>query len=163
MSSDKVLQGQEVEILQVGVIVKDLNKTVEFLTQLGLGPFEQFIGEHSAAKVKGEKSAYTVATAGSQQGAVQLELIEHRRGKTIQKDFIDTKGEGIHHILFKVKNLDTSIKKFSEQGVEVLQEDRFVGGGGMAYMATDKIGGIVFELVQLPENYDPVKGLTYQD
>ena len=158
-----VLQDAEVEILQVGVIVKDLNRTVEFLSQLGLGPFDCFMGSHSAAKVKGERSAYTVATAGSQQGAVQLELIEYQSGKTIQKEFLDEKGEGIHHILFKVNNLDASIERFAQKGVEVLQEDRFVGGGGMAYMGTDKIGGIVFELVQLPDNYDPSQGLTYKN
>ena len=39
MAEEKVLEGKETHIVHVGVIVKDLEKTVEFLTSLGFGPF----------------------------------------------------------------------------------------------------------------------------
>ena len=162
MSEEKVLTGKETEIMQVGVIVKDLNKTIDFLTKLGLGPFDKFFASHPSATVRGKKAAYSVETAGSQLGAVQLELIEHQSGETVQKEFLDEKGEGMHHILFRVSDLDATIEKFSKQGVQVLQQDRFVGGGGMAYMGTDDIGGMVIELVQYPDDFDSEKGLEYQ-
>ena len=159
---EKVLTQQEAEIIQVGVIVKDVSKTIDFLGQLGLGPFQTVAASHPAATVRGNKAAYSVLTAGVQLGAVQLELIEYQSGTTVQKEFLENKGEGIHHILFKVDDLDASIQRFAAQGVEVLQQDRFVGGGGMAYMGTDNIGGIVFELVQYPKGYDGKSALTYR-
>jgi len=41
-------------------------------------------------------------------------------------------------------------------------KDNFVGGGGLAYMATDKIGGIIMEVIQRPPDYDPEKGVRYE-
>jgi methylmalonyl-CoA/ethylmalonyl-CoA epimerase len=161
MPETSVLEGEETVIHQVGVVVKDLDKTVEFLTTLGLGPFTIRTATHPAATVKGEKTSYEVRLALSQQGPVQLELIEYQSGETVQKDFLDAKGEGIHHILFRVNDLDATLEKFAAKGIKVLQQDRFVGGGGLAYMGTDGIGGIIMEVVQRPPNYDPVKGTQY--
>lgn len=163
MEKEKVLEGTEAEILQISVVVKDLDKTVDFLTALGLGPFEVSTATHPAARVKGKTRSYEVRLALSQQGPVQLELIEYQRGETVQKDFLDERGEGLHHILFMVNNLEKTLDKFKAQGIDVLQEDRFVGGGGLAYMGTDKIGGIITEVVQRPADYDSVKGLQYKE
>lgn len=161
MADNPVLQGAETVIHQVGVVVKDLDKTVAFLSALGLGPFTIRTATHPAAIVKGEKTSYEVRLALSQQGPVQLELIEYQSGDTVQKDFLDEKGEGIHHILFRVDDLDATLAKFAAQGVQVLQQDRFVGGGGLAYMGTDETGGIIMEVVQRPPDYDPEKSSQY--
>ena len=162
MSDEKVLEGSETEILQVGIVVKDLDKTVEFLTTLGLGPFTIRTATHPAAIVRGKRTSYQVRLALAQQGPVQVELIEYQYGETVQKDFLDEKGEGLHHIQFKVADLDATLKKFSDKGVKVLQQDRFVGGGGIAYMGTDEIGGIIMEVVQRPSEYDPEEGVRYR-
>jgi len=161
MSEQKVLKGKETEIFQVGVVVKDLDKTVEYLTSLGLGPFTIKTNTHPSATVRGEKVSYEVRIALAMQGPVQLELIEYQKGKTIQKEFLDEKGEGIHHLLFQVRDLNATLKKFAEKGIEPLQQDRFVGGGGLAYMDSGKIGGIVIEVVQRPPNYDPKVGTKF--
>ena len=162
MENDRVLEGKETEIVQVGVVVKDLDKTMEHLTSLGLGPFKVLTVYHPSATVKGKKVSYQVRLALSQQGPVQLELIEYQKGETIQKDFLDERGEGLHHIKFNVQDLDKTLDAFGKKGIEVLQQDRFVGGGGLAYMATDKIGGMIMEVVQPPPDYDPEKGVRYE-
>ena len=162
MSENKVLEGTEAEIRQVGVVVKDLDKTVEHLTSLGLGPFTIHTATHPAATVRGKKASYQVRLALSQQGPVQIELIEYQKGETIQKEFLDDKGEGLHHILFRVRDIDATLKKFTDQGIDVLQQDKFVGGGGLAYMGTDRIGGIIIEVIQFPSDYDPKKGIRYE-
>ena len=160
--TDKALKGPEAHIHQVGVVVKDLDKTVSFLTAIGLGPFVIRNAKHPAATVKGKKESYVVRIALSQQGPLQFELIEYVEGKTIHKDFLDEKGEGLHHIRFMVSDLDNVIDKFSEMGVEVLQEDRFENGGGIAYMDAEKTGGVVMELTQYPSDYDLEKGAEYK-
>ena len=162
MSENKVLEGEEAHICQVGVVVKDLDKTIELLTSLGLGPFAVREVTHPHATVRGKTVFYQVRLALAQQGPVQLELIEYQKGTTIQKEFLDEKDEGIDHILFNVKNLQTTIDKFARKGIAVLQQDKFVGGGGLAYMGSDKIGGIIMEIVQRPPDYDPEKGVRYE-
>lgn len=158
-----VLEGEETHIVQVGVVVKDLDRTVSFLTALGLGPFRIRTVSHPSATVHGEIASYQVRLALSQQGPVQLELIEYQSGKTIQEEFLRENGEGIHHLLFKVRDFKATLEKFSADGINVLQKDEFIGGGGLAYMGTDKIGGIIMEVVQHPSDYDPTKGLQYID
>lgn len=162
MSGNKVLEGTETEICQVGVVVKDLDKAIEHLSSLGLGPFAIRTATHPAATVHGKKVFYQVRLAFSQQGPVQLELIEYQKGETIHQEFLEEKGEGLHHVLFKVRDIDATLDKFAQKGVGVLQQDRFVGGGGLAYMGTDKIGGIIMEVVQHPPDYDPEKGVRYE-
>ena len=68
MEKEKVLEGTETEILQVGVVVKDLDKTVDFLTALGLGPFEVNTATHPAARVKGKTRSYEVRLARNPTG-----------------------------------------------------------------------------------------------
>ena len=162
MVEGKVLEGTETEIAQVGVVVKDLDKTVEYLTSLGLGPFKFRTVTHPSATVHGEKVFYEVRLAKSQQGPVELELIEYQKGKTIHKEFLDEKGEGLHHIKFTVKDIRATVNRFAQKGIEPLQQDTPVGGGGMAYLDTGKIGGLIIEVSQRPPNYDANAGVRYE-
>ncbi|MFC1494663.1 VOC family protein [Thermodesulfobacteriota bacterium] len=159
---DKVLKGSETHIHQVGVVVKDLDKTIAFLSAIGLGPFTIRNSKHAAATVRGKKESYEVRIALAQQGSVQLELIEYINGETIHGEFLKDKGEGLHHIRFMVSDLDAVINKFSEIGVNVLQEDRFVDGGGIAYMETNKMGGFITEVTQVPPGFTHEKGAEYK-
>lgn len=127
------MEGEETHIFQVGAVVRDLDKTIEFLTSLGLGPFSIITRDHPAATIHGKKVAHKIGIGFSQQGPVQLELIEYVSGETIQKEFLDEKGEGLHHILFKVRDIDATMEKFAKKGIDVLQEDRFKGVGGGVY------------------------------
>jgi methylmalonyl-CoA/ethylmalonyl-CoA epimerase len=161
MEENKVLEGTETHIAQVGVVVKDLDKAVEFLTSLGFGPFKIRSNTHPAARVHGKKVSYEVRIGLAQLGPVQLELIEYQKGVTIHKEYLDQHGEGIHHVLFKVRDINASLEKFKKKGIEILQQDRWIEGGGMAYLGTDQVGGIIMELVQFPPNYDPKVGAHY--
>lgn len=162
MSTNKVLEGEETQICQVGVVVKDLDKTIEFLTSLGLGPFTIRNVTHPHATLRGKTVYYHVRLALAQQGPVQLELIEYQKGETIHKEFLDGKGEGLHHVLFNVKSIQATLDKFACKGIKVLQQDNFVGGGGLAYLGTNKIGGIIMEVIQRPPDYDPQEGVRYE-
>ena len=162
MGEDKVLEGAEAEIRQIGIVVKDLDRTIEHLTSLGLGPFQRKEAIHPSTRMRGRKVSYEVRLGFAQQGPVQIELIEYQQGETIQKEFLDEKGEGLHHICFQVKDIDATVEKFTRKGIKVLQQDRFVGGGGLAYMGTDEIGGIIIEVVQLPPDFDPKVGPRYE-
>lgn len=161
MSGRKLLEGREASIFEVGVVVKDLEKTIEHLTSLGLGPFRTRMSEHPSGLVRGKKTYYKVRVAMSQQGPVQIQLIEYLEGETIFKDFLREKGEGLHHIAFKVADLSAALEKSAGRGMEVLQQDQFVGGGGLAHVGPGKMGGFVIKLIQHPPGFDPAVGVRY--
>lgn len=163
MSEDKLLEGKDAFIFEVGVVVKNLDKTIEYLTSLGLGPFRIRTGTHSSALVRGNKASYKVKVGMSRQGPVQLQLIEYLEGETIFEEFLREKGEGLHHIAFKVGDLEGALDKFGRKGIRILQQDQFVGGGGLAYLETTQIGGVIIKFIQHPPGYDPQVGVKYVD
>ena len=66
---------------------------------------------------------------------IQLELIEPNGAKSTWQDFLDTHGEGIHHIAFGVKNTDEKIKRCEAMGFPCTQRGKYGDGGGeYAYM-----------------------------
>ena len=157
----KLLKGKEAAIFEVGVVVKDLNRTIEYLTSLGLGPFRIRMSTHPSGVVRGEKTYYNLRVAMSQQGPVQLQLIEYLEGETIFQQFLREKGEGLHHIAFKVRDLSAALAKSIARGVDVLQQDQFVGGGGLAHLDSMKMGGFIIKLIQHPPGFDPSVGVKY--
>ena len=135
------------------VMVKDMDKAIKFYEALGIGPFPPTIGPEgvplSGQTVRGEKSDYMMDLryAEGGVGGLKFELVQPLEGESIYKEFLEKKGEGIHHIAFTVDDLDTEIAKMAERGFKVLQTGQ-TSRGKFAYFDTDKVGGVVIELVQ---------------
>ena len=133
---------------QIGVVVNNLDKTVNFLSSLGLGPFQPpqwpvsvYIEEWGKpAKIK-SKTLFLFM------GDIEIEFIEPQ-SESIQMDFLRIKGEGLHHLGFLVDDIDYEIKRMVKEGLNVMQCGRREKGGGYAYLDTDKYCGIIFELIQ---------------
>ena len=136
---------------QVGVIVRDIDKAIEYYQALGIGPFESLDIPKIEVKVYGRtaddvKNLVSVA----QMGRVQFELLQPISGESVQKEFLETKGEGINHLAFFIDDIDKETSKMIGKGFKVISSGKFVGGGGFAYFDTDKVGSIIFELIQWP-------------
>lgn len=135
-------------IVQIGVVVKDVDKAVEYYTKhFGLGPWRRTVNEHLPfAIVRGKKTPYTAKIAITNIPPLTLELIEVTKGPSIQLDFLKEKGEGIHHIQYRVQDLEKELAKYDKHGFKILQT-MHDAKGGFAYMDTDKVGGVIFEVV----------------
>jgi methylmalonyl-CoA/ethylmalonyl-CoA epimerase len=133
---------------QVGVVVKDLNKTMEYYEKvLGLGPFIELKIPYYDTQYKGKPAPFSFRFGFCSLGPVELEVIEPVIRPTIYQDFLDEKGEGIHHIGFDVQDMDEKIRLSKELGIDVLQMGR-TPVGGFAYLNTEKIGGVIIEVIQ---------------
>jgi len=137
------------EVYQVGVIVRDMDQAVEYYQALGIGPFEPSRSILTDRRVYG-KPADDVRNRvmSAQMGQVQFELIQPVSGKSVQMGFLEKHGEGINHLAFIVDNLDQEVARLAEKGFKVISSGKRVGGGGFVYLDTDKVGGIIFELVE---------------
>jgi methylmalonyl-CoA/ethylmalonyl-CoA epimerase len=102
---------------------------------------------YTNATYYGETAGYRGKRAFFNIGPVVFELIELVDGKTIHDAFLKEKGEGLHHIGFEVSNLRESIKDAEKLGLTVTQSFIREDDSGFAYLDTDKVGGIVFELI----------------
>ena len=136
------------KVAQIGIVVNNLEKSMEFYTKhFGLGPWKVIINEHLPyAIVRGEKTPYTVKCAFTSLPPFQLELMEVTKGPCTQLEYLENKGEGIHHIQFSVSDLDKEISHYQKHGFKIIQEMRSAKRG-FFMVDTDKVGGIIFEIV----------------
>jgi len=67
-------------------------------------------------------------------GDVQLELIEPPEGESLHKEFLDSKGEGIQHVMFAVDDFGKEVKALTEKGAEIVLQAKMPGGSDIAYL-----------------------------
>jgi methylmalonyl-CoA/ethylmalonyl-CoA epimerase len=126
----------------IGVVVKDVEKTAEFLSStLGIGPWR--ISRNLSFKKMFVGQPYSLHTAHANLGSVELELLQPLEEESLWGQFLKTRGEGLQHIAFKVSNWDEMVSKLKERATMV------VGGVNpygkrWAYFET-KPGGILVE------------------
>jgi len=134
---------------QIGIVVKNIDETVKYYQDVfGFGPFEIRQVSFPTATYHGETAGYRGKRAFFYLGPIQIELIELVDGKTIHEDFLKEKGEGIHHIGFRVPSLEESKRNAEKASLKVTQSFSRPDGSGFAYVDSDRVGGVVFELIQ---------------
>ena len=133
----------------IGVVVKDVSKTIEYLSSTYAITSSQIVGDYEPSNdelLAGKD--FTVKVATVEMGSIKLELLQPLNEESILAEFIREKGEGLHHIAFSVPNLDEVIAKLKAQGVEMLLGGR-VEGLRWIYMDTGKKpGGIITEFLE---------------
>jgi methylmalonyl-CoA/ethylmalonyl-CoA epimerase len=131
----------------MAVVVKDLESTVKRLEELGIGPF---VAPDAPAGAEGlyyqEKpldSDYKALV--TRMGNMQIEIIQPDDKPNPWKEFLDTKGEGIHHIGFQVDDVEGEVSRLTGHGARVPFIGRINGKTGAAYVDLN-IANIVLEL-----------------
>jgi methylmalonyl-CoA/ethylmalonyl-CoA epimerase len=60
---------------------------------------------------RGREQPYSMKLALAQLGETMYELIEPLDGPNTYQEFLDTHGEGLHHLGFFVEDLDVAIRE----------------------------------------------------
>lgn len=125
---------------QIGIVVKDLEKTLKFCERIfGVKSFSTMERDLGYAKLK---------TGFFWLGNVQIELIQVVEGKTLHSKFLEEKGEGIHHLAVFVKDIEKELDNLKKKGIEVLERGEVLGVAKYAYLDTEKTLGFILELIQ---------------
>ena len=84
---------------------------------------------------------------------LSLELIEPNEEPSTWRDFLNEKGEGIHHIAFGVKNMNEKLEKAAEIGIETIQRGKYGDASGeYAYLDANADLKCVIELLESYQN-----------
>ena len=139
------------KLCQIGIVVKNIDDTLKYYREtFGMGPFDVRYVDYPTASYFGEQAGYRGKRAFFHLGPIEIELIELVDGKTIHEAFLKERGEGIHHIGFEVKDLAQAMETAHRKGLRVIQHFVREDGSGFAYLDSDKIGGVIFELLVYP-------------
>ena len=88
---------------------------------------------------------------GATLGGIQLELIQPLAKESPHREFLESKGEGIQHIMVVVDDIEKEIKRLTNKGCTVLLDIRMPGGRHGAYIDLNA-GGIILEMFQKRPN-----------
>jgi methylmalonyl-CoA/ethylmalonyl-CoA epimerase len=87
-------------------------------------------------------------------GGGHVELLRPLAPDTVVGRFIAKRGEGLHHVAYRVEDIDATLVGLKEAGVELIDSEARVGiwGSRVAFLHPKATGGTLTELVE------PVEG-----
>ncbi|MGI6142931.1 MAG: methylmalonyl-CoA epimerase [bacterium] len=83
-------------------------------------------------------------------GDSEVELLEPTTADSPVEKFIAKRGEGIHHIAFRVDNLEKDLEEAKAAGIRLIDESPRPGAGGarIAFLHPKSSGGVLLELCE---------------
>jgi 4-hydroxyphenylpyruvate dioxygenase-like putative hemolysin len=144
-------------VTQIGVVVRDLDRAMAYYRDFfGMGPFNP-VFELAPEKnwYMGKESPLRLRIGRTEWGAMDFELVQPLEGKSIHQDFLDTQGEGLHHLGIDVADFDGFVRQMKEAGFEPMQELEVYlpmnkSWAKACYFDTRKVGGIIIEALYRP-------------
>jgi methylmalonyl-CoA/ethylmalonyl-CoA epimerase len=94
-----------------------------------------------------------VKTAFLSAGDANLELLEPLSPQSPVAKFIEKRGEGIHHICFRVSDLEEALERLKQQGFRLINEAPVPGAHGcrVAFLHPAAGNGVLIELSEKRE------------
>lgn len=124
----------------IGIVVKDLPKAIQLFEKMGLTVSERETIE-----------PLKVAVAFFQVSGNRIELISPLTELHELVEHMKEHGEGLHHIAFKVGDMNASASNLEKLGIRISQtRPRGKGHGGkeIAFLNEEDTSGIIMELCQ---------------
>ncbi len=108
-------------IEHIGIAVRNINKAIKL--------YEEMLGLkcYAIEEVKDQK----VKTAFFQIGQTKIELLESTDPEGPIGKYIEKRGEGIHHIAFAIKGLESSLNELKVKGIKLIDEKPRKGAEGL--------------------------------
>jgi catechol 2,3-dioxygenase-like lactoylglutathione lyase family enzyme len=139
---------------QVGIVVADVEQALRRQEEL-FGPAEWLIVENGPQNmhglhVRGEPAEFSMRLALSGSDP-QLELLQPLEGPDILTEWLERRGEGLHHLGYEVPSLDATIERMARDGYACIQHGYGFGAdgsGGFAYFDTERELGYLIEAIE---------------
>lgn len=110
--------------------------------------YELISGAKGSAIERVEAQQVDVAMVGS--GATRIELLQPAGPDSTVQRFLDRRGPGLHHIAYRVTDIDGALAGLAARGIRLIDETARPGAGGhrVAFLHPKSTGGILIELVE---------------
>ncbi|MGE5605558.1 MAG: VOC family protein [Bacteroidota bacterium] len=137
------------DVIQVAYVVKDLDAAMKKYWEIfKIGPWDVYTFAPPALResmVRGKLSNHTYRLAVTWINGVQLELMQPLTGRSIYDEFLEEKGEGLHHIKFYYKDCQKILAEFKAKGIDVIQSGKF-DEDEFYYLDTKETFGTIYEV-----------------
>ncbi len=127
-------------IEHIGIAVKNLAESIRF--------YEDVLGLkcYAVEEVEDQK----VRTAFFMIGQTKIELLESTEPSGPIGKFIEKKGEGIHHLAFKVTGLEKVLAEVEAKGIQLIDKKPRIGAENLsiAFLHPKSTNGVLTELCE---------------
>ena len=127
----------------IGIAVKQLDEVMSLYRDvLGL----RLEGIHV---VKEQKVRMALFSTG---GETRIELLEPTDSESPVAKFIENRGEGVHHIALKVKNIEAVLEELKGKSLRLVDEKPRIGADGakIAFIHPKSTRNVLYELCENP-------------
>ena len=123
----------------IGIVVRDIQEALEvYGTALGL-PLKEIV----------EVPEQEVEIAFLPVGESNVELVQPTTGDSGIARFLETRGEGIHHICIEVEDIEAALERLKTHKVPLIDEEPRQGAHGrVAFVHPKGAHGVLIELVE---------------
>ncbi|MBU1626359.1 methylmalonyl-CoA epimerase [bacterium] len=128
------------KVQHIGIAVKNLDGAIERYTKVfGLEVIQREVIESRGIEL--------AILDGKN---ILIELVGDYTGKSTIKTFLEKRGEGIHHIAFKVKDVQKELDILKKSGVELIDKTPREGAHStkVAFIQPSSFGGVLIELCE---------------
>jgi methylmalonyl-CoA/ethylmalonyl-CoA epimerase len=133
------------KINHIAVAVNNLEETAKF--------YQNVMGLHlSGVEVV---AAQKTKVGFFKIGELNIELVQPSEPDSPLVKFLETKGQGIHHICFEVDDIEAEIKTLLEKGATMVDQKPRTGAhdSKVAFIHPKSSNGVLIELCQLSKNH----------
>jgi methylmalonyl-CoA epimerase len=128
------------QIDHVGIAVRDIDAAIaQYGELLGVAPSVRKSMENDG-----------IEAAMLDLGGTHVELIAPSRADSTITGFLENRGEGMHHVAYRVDDIRAALAALRDSGARLLDEEPRVGVMGhlVAFIHPKSFGGVLTELVE---------------
>ncbi len=128
------------ELDHIGIAVNKVGDVLPVYEKL-LGMKLEGLNESKPHKIKAALLAV---------GKTRVELLEPLDKESAVAKFLEKRGQGIHHLAFKVDNIEKTLEQLKAKGVALIDEKPRIGieGGKIAFLHPKSTGDVLIELCE---------------
>lgn len=145
-------------IAQICILVPDLDRAMKnFRERFGVGPWSVYTYKKPFVPRmtrRGEPAEYSSRIGLANIGPMRIELIQPLEGDTVYSEHIAKHGYGVQHLGVLTEDMAASLAEARECGLEMTMDGSgfgLDGDGHYAYLDTEDLVGVTFELIERPK------------
>jgi len=124
----------------VGVAVSDLDRAISLYE----GTFGMPVAHRETVEAQGVEAVLLDVGDG------HVELLAPLGPETVVGKFVEKRGEGLHHVAYRVADIDATLSSLKQAGVDLIDSEARVGirQSRVAFLHPRSTGGVLTELVE---------------
>ena len=127
------------KVHHIGIAVKNLEESVTlFETLLGVEPHIE-----TAPCQKVTEAVFKVGEG------MEIDLLEPTGPDSAVAKFLESRGEGLHHVALEVDDIDTELQQMEKKGFRLIDKEGREGvAGRIGFLHPKSVNGVLVELLQ---------------